>query len=74
MTESIQSLYSKNLLIMSFVLFTLCWIWLVAVYCCCEGPLVYKNAPVIILAVIEFIAIVFTYSQNKNLIELQTLI
>lgn len=72
--ESIQNLYSKNLLIMSFVLFTLCWVWLVATYCCCEGPLVYKNIAVIILSVIEFIAIVFTYSQNRSLIELQSLI
>lgn len=72
--ESVQSLYSKNLLIMSFVLFTLCWVWLVVAYCCCEGPLVYKNVAVILLAVIEFIAIVFTYSQNRSLIELQALI
>lgn len=66
--------FSKNLLIMSFIFFTISWAWLISYYCFCEGRMMEKNVVVLLLAVIEFIAIAFIYYQNDKFLEIETLI
>jgi hypothetical protein len=65
--------FTKNMLIIAFIFFTLSWAWLVFYYCFGESGLS-KNKLMILMFTIELIVVAFLYSQNLNVILTEALI
>jgi hypothetical protein len=73
LSDPLKPTFTKNMLIIAFIFFTLSWAWLVGYYCFGESGTA-KNKLMILMFTIELIVVAFLYSQNLNMFLTEDLI
>jgi hypothetical protein len=66
MSDPLKPIFTKSMLIIAFIFFTLSWAWLVGYYCFSDSGLG-KNKLMILMFTIELIVVAFLYSQNLDM-------
>jgi hypothetical protein len=73
MTDPLKPIFTKSILIVAFIFFTLSWAWLVGYYCFGDSGMA-KNKLMILMFTIELIVVAFLYSQNLDMFLIEDVI